>query len=187
MIESGDLRKGITIELDGTIYQVLDWKHIKIGRGSAQVRMKLRDVREGHTIERTFQSGERFPRAMLERVEVQFLFNEGDIYTFMNTENFDQLPLNKEQIEDAIPYLVDNMNLSLIFYQNEPVGVELPTTVELTIVEAPPAFRGDTAAGNTKPVTMETGITVQVPYFVEEGTRVVVDTRTGEYVGRAQG
>ena len=186
MIESGDLRRGITIQLEGTIYQVLDWKHIKMGRGSAQVRMKLRDIVDGHTIERTFQSGERFPRAVLERQEVQYLYNEGDLYHFMNTETYDQMTIDRDKIEEALPYLVDGMSLSLIFYESDPVGVELPTTVELTIVEAPPSFRGDTAAGNTKPVVLETGITIQVPYFLEAGERVVVDTRSGEYAGRAQ-
>ena len=130
MIESGDLRKGITIELDGTVYLVMDFKHLKLGRGTAQVRMKLRDIKGGHTIERTFQAGERFPRALLERREVQYLYQEGDLYHFMDRESFDQFPIDRGQIEDVLPYLVDGMTLSLVFYQNEPIGVDLPKLLE---------------------------------------------------------
>ncbi len=185
MIETGELSRGVTIELDGILYQVLDVKHIKVGRGSAQVRLKLRNVLEGHIVEKTVQAGERFPRATLEKRNVQYLYNEGDLYYMMDTTTYDQFPMSKDQLEDAIPYLTDNMVLDLVFYQDEPIGVEMATTVEMTVVEAPPAFKGDTAASNNKPVKTNSGLMVNVPYFVAEGDKIIVDTRTGTYVSRA--
>ncbi|MBI4236161.1 MAG: elongation factor P, partial [Chloroflexi bacterium] len=180
-----DLRRGVTIELDGVIYQLLDFQHIKLGRGSAQVRMKLRDIRGGHTLERVVQAGERFIRATLEKRAVQYLYSDNDLYYFMETSTYEQFPVSRDQIEGALPYLVDNMELELVFYQDAPIGLELPNTVVLRIVEAAPAFKGDTAASGTKPATLETGLVVQVPMFVEVGARIVVDTRTGQYVERA--
>jgi elongation factor P len=185
MIETGDLRRGVTMEIDGTLYQLLEFHHIKMGRGSAQVRMKLRDIKGGHTIEKTVQAGERFTRANLEKKTVQYLYNEDELYYFMDTESFEQFPLKRDQIEDALPYMTDNMNLDIVFYQTEPIGAELPTTVTLQITETAPSFKGDTANAGTKPATLETGLVVNVPMFVESGTRIVVDTRTGEYVERA--
>ncbi len=185
MIETGDLRRGVTIEIGGTLYQLLDFHHLKIGRGSAQVRMKLRDIKGGHTIERTVQAGERFTRATLETRSVQFLYSEDGLYHFMDTESFEQFPVDRDQIEDSLPYMTENMNLDMIFYQDAPIGVELPTTVTLKIVETPPAFKGDTANAGTKPATLETGLVITVPMFVENGIAVVVDTRTGDYVERA--
>lgn len=185
MIETGDLRRGVTIEIDGTLYQLLDFHHLKLGRGSAQVRMKLRDIKGGHTIERTFQAGERFTRADLEKRSVQYLYDDEGLYYFMDTDNYEQFPLDRDQIEDALPFMTENMNLDLIFYGDDPIGAELPTTVALEITETAPAFKGDTANAGTKPATLETGLVVTVPMFVETGTRIVVDTRTNDYVERA--
>jgi elongation factor P len=184
MIDTGDLKKGVTIEFEGNIYQLLDFSHIKIGRGSAQVRMKLRDIKAGHTIERTVQSGERFPRAELETRTVQYLYDEDSLYYVMDTESYEQFPVSRDHIEDALPFLVENMTFEIVFYQDEPIGVELPTTVTLKITETAPSFRGDTANAGTKPATLETGLVVNVPMFVENGTSIVVDTRSKEYLER---
>jgi elongation factor P len=184
MIGSGDLRKGITIELDGTLYQVLDYQHIKIGRGSAQLRLKLREVRGGHTIERTFQAGEKFVRARLDYRNMQYLYNDGDLYYFMDEENFEQFPLNLDQLGDAINYLKEGMSLQISSYKGELIGVELPITVELEVVATDPGFKGDTASAGNKPAKLETGITVQVPLFVNVGDVIKVDTRSASYLER---
>jgi len=184
MIGSGDLRKGITIELDGELYQVLDYQHIKIGRGSAQLRLKFRDVRGGHTIERTFQAGEKFTRARLDYRNVQYLYNDGDLYHFMDEENFEQFPLNLSQLGDIVNYLKEGMSLQVSSYKDEVVGVELPVAVELKVVETEPGFKGDTATGGSKPAKLETGITIQVPLFVNTGDVIKVDTRSATYLER---
>jgi len=185
MISTGELKKGITIELEGGLYQILDWQHIKIGRGSAQVRLKLRDIRGGHTIERTFQAGEKFPRARLDRHGVQFLYSDGGLYYFMDAESYEQTMLNQEQLGNAIDYLKEGMSLELLFYNDKPLSVELPNSVALEVVETGPGFKGDTAVAGSKPATLETGITIQVPLFVNNGDILRVDTRTGEYLERA--
>lgn len=184
MISTGDLRKGITIELDGTLYSVIEYNHIKMGRGSAQVRLKLRDVRAGHTIERTFQAGEKFSRARLDRHPMQFLYEDGGLYYFMNTETYDQTPLTKDQVGDALLYLKENESVDLLTYGDEPLEIELPTTVDLKVVQTDPGFKGDTTSGATKPATLETGLTVQVPLFIDEGNVLKIDTRSGEYLTR---
>jgi elongation factor P len=184
MIGSGDLRKGITVELDGMLYQVLDYQHIKIGRGSAQLRLKLREVRGGHTIERTFQAGEKFVRARLDYRNMQYLYNDGDLYYFMDEENFEQFPLNLDQLGDAINYLKEGMSLQISSYKGELIGVELPITVELEVVATDPGFKGDTASAGSKPAKLETGITVQVPLFVNVGDVIKVDTRSASYLER---
>lgn len=184
MISTGDLKKGITIELEGTLYQIIDWQHIKIGRGSAQVRLKLRDIRGGHTIERTFQAGEKFARARLDRHQVQYLYNDGDLYHFMDSESYEQSMLSKEQLGDAIDYLKDGMSMDILYYKEEPINVELPNSVELEVIETEPGFRGDTATNLNKPAKLETGITIQVPLFVDTGEMIRVDTRTGAYLER---
>lgn len=184
MISTGDLKKGITIELEGGLYQILDWQHIKMGRGSAQVRLKLRDIRAGHTIERTFQAGEKFSRVRLERRSVQYLYSDGDLHYFMDSESFEQTMLSREQLGDATRYLKEGMSLELLFYKDEPISVELPNSVELEVVETGPGFKGDTATAGNKPAKLETGITIQVPLFVNNGDILRVDTRTGEYLER---
>ena len=185
MIGTGDLRKGVTIELDGTLYNVLDYQHIKVGRGSAQVRLRLRDVRAGHTIERTFQAGEKFARARLERHPMQFLYSDGDFFHFMNTETYEQMQLTGDQVGDAAQYLVENGSCDVLTYQDEPIGVELPTAVVLSVARTDPGFKGDTATGGSKPATLETGLVVNVPLFVNEGDKIKVDTRSGAYLERA--
>lgn len=185
MIDTGDLRKGITLEIDGVLYQLLDFQHIKMGRGSAQVRMKLKDLRAGHTIERVVQAGTRFPRARVERQSAQYLYADGNLHYFMNTETYDQIPLNTEQLGDALQYLSENANCDLLTYGDQPIGIELPAAVELKVAHTDPWVKGDTAQGGTKPAQLETGLTVQVPLFVNTGDAVKVDTRSGEYLGRA--
>ena len=184
MISTGELKKGVTIELEGALYQILDWQHIKVGRGSAQVRLKLRDIRRGHTIERTFQAGEKFPRARLDRRAVQFLYSDGNLHYFMDVESFEQTMLSQEQLGNAINYLKEGMSLDILTYKDEPISVELPNSVELEVVETGPGFKGDTATAGNKPAKLETGITIQVPLFMNSGDIVRVDTRTGEYLER---
>jgi elongation factor P len=185
MIDTGDLRRGMTIEVDGVLYQVLESTHLKLGRGSAQVRMKLKDVRAGHIIERTVQAGTKFARARVERQSVQYLYADGDLHHFMNTETFDQIALNTAQLGDAINYLTENAICDLLTHDDQPIGIELSAAVELTVAQTDPGVRGDTAQGGTKPATLETGLIVQVPLFINTGDRVKVDTRSGEYLGKA--
>ena len=184
MISSSDLRKGITIELDRALYQVIEYQHIKVGRGSTQVRLKLRDIRGGHTVERTFQASEKFPQARLDFRKMQYLYNDGDLYYFMDNENFEQMPLNANQLGNTINYLKEGMSLEISSYKSEVIGVEMPITVELQIVETDPGFKGDTATAGNKPATLETGIIIQVPLFVNNGETIKVDTRTGTYIER---
>ena len=184
MITSGELRKGITIELDGELYQVLDYSHLKLGRGSAQVRLKLRDIHGGHTIERTFQAGEKFIRARLEYRSMQYLYNDGDLYYFMDEENFEQMPLNASQLGDAVDYMKEGMSLELSSYKGKVIGVELPITVELEVIQTEPGFKGDTATAGNKPAKLETGITIPVPLFINQRDIIKVDTRSGSYLER---
>lgn len=184
MISTGELKKGITIELDGDLYTILDYQHLKLGRGSAQVRMKLRHVRAGHTIERTFQAGDRFPRAYLDRRPAQYLYSDGELFHFMDTENFEQIALNSAQLGEAVSYVKENQTLDLLSYKGDPIGVELPITVELQVAETDPGFKGDTATGGSKLAKLETGLSIQVPLFVVTGDVIKVDTRTGSYIER---
>jgi elongation factor P len=184
MMSAGELKKGSAIELEGQLYRILDFSHIKMGRGSAQIRLKLRDIRAGHTIERTFQSSEKFIRARLEHHKVQYLYHDGELYYFMDNETFEQTPLDAGLLGDAIKYLREGMSLEILTYKDEPVGVELGAAVELEVVETGSAFKGDTATPGTKPATLETGLVVQVPMFISKGDAVKIDTRTGEYVGK---
>ena len=184
MISTGDLRKGVVIELDNELWQILDYHHIKMGRGSAQVRIKLRNVKKGSIVERSFQAGDKWPRARLDRRQVQFLYRDGDDYHFMDTESYDQFHLNGEQLGDAVLYLTDGMNVDRTTYEGETIGVELPITVDLRVLETEPGYAGDTATGARKPATVATGLVVQVPLFVSEGDTIRIDTRTGEYQTR---
>jgi elongation factor P len=185
MISTGDMKRGATIELDGRVYQVMEFAHIKTGRGSAQMRMKLRDVRRGDTIERTFQAGEKWPRVRVERTPMQLSYVEGGIYNFMNTETYDQVPLSEDQVGDARFYLPENQTCDVLFLGEEAIGIELPSSVVMAIKQCEPGVKGDTATGATKPATMETGLVVSVPLFVNEGDRIKVNTSTGEYQERA--
>ena len=183
MIGSTELRKGTVIELKGKLYQVVDYKHIKMKR-TALVRLKLRDIVGGHTIEQTFQSDEKFTRASLDYHTMQYLYNDGDLYYFMDEENFEQLPLNGSQLGDAVNYIKEDMSLELSSYKDEVIGIELPITVELKVTDTEPGFKGDTATAGTKPAKLETGIDIQVPLFINKGDIVKVDTRTGNYLER---
>jgi elongation factor P len=184
MISTGDLRKGVAIELDGELWQILDYHHIKMGRGSAQVRITLRNIKRGQTVERSFQAGTKWPRASMERRPVQFLYRDGDDYHFMASDTYDQFHLTAEQLGDAARYLKDGMTLERTSYQGETIGVELPVTVDLAVADTEPGFAGDTQTGARKPATTETGLVVTVPIFVETGDTIRVDTRTGEYQTR---
>ena len=184
MISTAELRKGATIEMDGKLYSILDYSHIKTGRGSAQVRLKLRDVRSGGTIEHTVQSGTKFQRALVERREMQYLYGDDQFYYFMNTESFEQIPVTADKVGDAAKYLKENDLCEVVLFGEEVIGVELPMTVELTVVETDPGFKGDTATGGTKPAKTETGLVVNVPLFVEEGTKIRVNTDSGAYIER---
>lgn len=184
MISTGELRKGIAIELDGELWQILDYHHIKMGRGSAQVRIKLRNVKRGQTVERSFQAGDKWPRAILDKRPVQFLYRDGDDFHFMEQETYEQFHLSGEQLGDVTGYLTEGMTLDRTSYEGETIGVELPTSVELKVVETEPGFAGDTQSGAKKPATTESGLVVNVPIFVEEGDTIRVDTRTGEYQTR---
>jgi len=184
MISTGELRKGVVIELDGDLWQILDYHHIKMGRGSAQVRIKLRNVKKGSTVERSFQAGERWPRASMERRPAQFLYRDGDEFHFMDSDTYDQFILSAEQLDDAVNYLRDAMVIDRVSYQAETIGIELPVNVELTVTETEPGYAGDTASGARKSATLETGLVVSVPLFIVEGDVLRIDTRTGEYVTR---
>ncbi len=184
MINVGDIRKGIIIELDGQLQQIIDFQHIKMGRGSAQVRLKFRNVKTGQVTDRSFQATEKFQRVRLDHRTVQYLYSDGDQYNFMDTESFDQITLTRELLDDAVNYLKENITLELLSYNDQPIGVELPITVDLKIEHTEPGFKGDTATGGTKPAVVETGLTVQVPLFVNQGETIRVDTRTGSYLER---
>jgi elongation factor P len=184
MISTGELKKGVAIELDGELWRILDYHHIKMGRGSAQVRITLRNIKRGQTVERSFQAGTKWPRASMENRPVQFLYRDGDDFHFMDTSSYDQFLLTADQLGDAARYRKDGMTLDRTSYQGETIGVELPVTVDLAVVETEPGFAGDTQTGARKPATMETGLVVQVPIFVETGDTLRIDTRTGEYQTR---
>jgi elongation factor P len=184
MIDVNDLRKGVTFELDGNLWKVLDYHHHKPGRGNAVIRVKAVNLRSGTTIEKTFQSGDRVQDARLDFHNVQYLYNDGDNYYFMDLETYEQPAVRKEILGDSSDYLLENMEVKLTFYQGEPLDVELPLSVDMEVVEAEVAVRGDTATGVTKRVKTETGLAVQVPNFVNTGDHIRVDTRTGSYVTR---
>jgi elongation factor P len=184
MISTGELHKGVVIELDGDLWQILDYHHIKMGRGSAQVRIKFKNVKKGSIVEKSFQAGEKWPRAQLDRRPIQFMYRDGDDFHFMEMETYEQFHLNSSQLDDAVNYMKDGMTLDRISFEGETLGVELPITVDLVVVETDPGFAGDTATGARKPATTESGLIVAVPLFVTEGDTIRVDTRTGEYQTR---
>ncbi|MGI6449539.1 MAG: elongation factor P [Desulfitobacteriia bacterium] len=185
MISSNDFRTGLTIEIDGDIFQIVEFQHVKPGKGSAFVRTKLKNVKTGGTIERKFNAGERVPRARLDRREMQYLYKDGDQYVVMDNESYEQTMLTEAQIGDNVKWLKENMNLGILLFNNEVIGVDLPNTVELKVIETEPGVRGDTATGGSKAAIVETGASVQVPFFINEGDVLIIDTRTGTYVSRA--
>jgi elongation factor P len=184
MISVTDFKTGLTIEIDGKLYTVVEFMHVKPGKGAAFVRSKLKDIRTGYTVERTFNSNEKVEPARIEFREMQFLYKSEDDYTFMDMETYDQLTIPSAHMGDAPKYLKENMIVEIQSYQNEILGVQLPNTVELEVTETDPSFRGDTATGGSKPATMETGVIVNVPFFVEVGDVLQVDTRTNQYLKR---
>jgi elongation factor P len=184
MISGRELRKGIIIELDGTLYQVVEYQHIKMKR-TALARVKLRDLTAGHTIERSFQSNDKLVRARLDTRPMQYLYNDGDIYHFMDTESFEQIEINRKRLGDVLNYLKESSTVEVSSYKDEIVDIELSVAVELKVIATEPGFKGDTATGGNKPATLETGFTVQVPLFNNEGDIIKVDTRTGEYLERS--
>lgn len=186
MIDANDLRKGVTIILDGTLLKVLDYSFNKTGRGNASIRIKARDLRTGSIYERTFSSGERVQDARLDYHNVQYLYNDGEVYYFMDLETFEQYGLQKSVLAESAGYLKENMEAKITFYESEALDIELPTSVDLKVVTAEMAVKGDTATGVTKRVITESGAAVMVPYFVVEGDIIRVDTRTGDYVTRVK-
>jgi len=184
MIDVNELRKGVTFTMDGQLYKVVEYQHHKPGRGKATIRTTLRNLRTGATIQKNFISGDRVEDIRVERRGVQYLYTDGDLYHFMDTETYDQMALTAAALGDQVRYLKESMELVISTYEDEPLDVELPTTVEMEVIEAEMAVAGDTAAGTLKKVTLETGLQVQVPLFVEVGNVIRVDTRTGEYVTR---
>jgi len=183
MISGSELRKGVIIELEGKLYQVIDYQHIKMKR-TALAKVKLRDIQAGHTIERTFQSDEKFTRARLDYRNSQYLYNDENLYYFMDGENYEQTALSAEQLGDAVNYLKEGMSLGISSYKGELVGVELPITVELKVIDTGPGFKGNTATAGNKPAKLETGITIQVPLFINNEDVIKVDTRSGSYLER---
>jgi elongation factor P len=184
MIEAGDLRPGNTVEKSGELYQVLDFAHVKLGRGTAIVRAKFRNVNTGAVTEETFRPEERFTRARIERVDAQYLYKDGDSYVVMDTTSYDQFPIGTDLLGEATRWLKENDPLTLLEYDGRVLGVELPIAVELEVTYTEPGFKGDTATGGTKPATLETGAVVDVPLFVHQGERIRVDTRSGRYMER---
>ena len=186
MINASDFRNGVTLEMDNGIWTIVSFLHVKPGKGAAFVRTKLKNIVTGAVIERTFNPPDKFPKAMIETKEMQYLYADGDMYYFMDTETYDQLALTHEQVADAIPFVKENTNVTVRFFKGAPFSVAAPNFVELTVVNTEPGFKGDTAANTTKPATLETGITLQVPLFIENGDVLKIDTREGgEYLGRA--
>lgn len=185
MISVNDFKTGLTIEVDGGIYTVIDFQHVKPGKGAAFVRSKLKNIRNGNVVDRTFRAGENVSRAHIENREVQYLYASNDEHTFMDTETYDQFSLNAKQLEWELKFLKENMNVNIMSYQGEILGINLPNSVELKVVETEPGIKGNTATGATKNAKLETGMTVQVPLFINEGDVLLIDTREGKYQSRA--
>jgi elongation factor P len=184
VISTSDLKRGAMMELDGQIVQILSYEHQKIGRGSAQVRIKVKNIRSGAIFDTTAQAGSKWPRIRLDQRDVQYLYSEGDLHYVMDKENYEQFPLSAAQLGDAVNYLKDGMEMEVLMYESEPVGVDVPLNVVLEVTRTEPGFKGDTATGGNKPATLETGLVINVPLFVNQGDRIKVDTRDGSYIER---
>lgn len=187
MVSAGDFRNGVTLEIDGQVVQILEFQHVKPGKGAAFVRTKLKNVINGGVVERTFRPTEKFPAARIDRVDMQYLYEDGDLYNFMNMENYEQMALAADVIGDALKFVKENEVVKICSYNGKVFSVEPPLFVELEITNTEPGFKGDTAQGATKPATVETGATVYVPLFVDNGDKIKIDTRTGEYLERCKG
>ncbi len=185
MISAGDFRNGATFEMDGNVYSIIEFQHVKPGKGAAFVRTKIRNVISGGVVERTFNPSDKFPSAYIERKEMQYLYNDGDLYYFMDPESFETVPIAKGTLGDNFKFVLENMDCKVMSYKGNIFGVEPPTFVELEVTHTEPGVRGDTATNVTKPAVVETGAEIKVPLFINEGDRIRVDTRVGEYMERA--
>lgn len=185
MVSAGDFKNGLTVEIEGNVYQIMEFQHVKPGKGAAFVRTKLKNIINGGVVEKTFRPTEKFENAHIERKEMQYLYNDGDLFYFMDTATFDQIAVNAETVGDSLKFVKENENVKLSSYQGNVFAIEPPLSVELLIVETEPGFKGDTAQGATKPAIVETGAQVMVPLFVEQEDKIKIDTRTGEYLSRA--
>ena len=185
MISAGDFRNGITIELDNNVYQIIEFQHVKPGKGAAFVRTKLKNIKSGGVVEKTFRPTEKCPQARIDRKDMQYLYSDGDLYNFMDTETWEQIPINKSVLGDNFKFVKENMVCKVLSYKGNVFGIEPPNFVELKVTKTDPGFKGDTATNATKPATLETGAEIKVPLFIDEGEVIQIDTRTGEYMGRA--
>lgn len=184
MISAGDFRNGITIELEGNVFQIIEFQHVKPGKGAAFVRTKLKNIKSGGVVEKTFRPTEKCPQARIDRKDMQYLYSDGDMFNFMDTETYEQIALNAEEIGDSLKFVKENEMVKVCSHNGSVFAIEPPLFVELEITETEPGFKGDTATGASKPATVETGATVSVPLFVEIGDKIKIDTRTGEYLSR---
>ncbi|MCR4814504.1 MAG: elongation factor P [Lachnospiraceae bacterium] len=184
MISAGDFRNGITVEIEGNVFQIVEFQHVKPGKGAAFVRTKLKNIKNGGVVEKTFRPTEKFPPARIDRKDMQYLYADGDMYNFMDTENYEQIALNADEVGDALKFVKENDMVKVCSHNGSVFAIEPPLFVELEVTETEPGFKGDTATGASKPATVETGATVNVPLFVEIGDKIKIDTRTGEYLSR---
>ncbi len=185
MISSNDFRPGVTIEIDGMVWQIVEFQHVKPGKGAAFVRAKMKNLQTGSVVERTFNAGEKVPNAQVDRKPMQYLYEADGSYYFMDSETYDQIMLTKEQLGDALNFIIENMEITVLFFNETVIGVDIPNSVELKVVETEPGIRGDTATGGVKPAKLETGYVVKVPLFINEGDVLKIDTRSGAYLERA--
>ena len=185
MISAGDFRNGVTFEYDGSVYQIIEFQHVKPGKGAAFVRTKIKNVISGGVVEKTFNPTDKMPKAHIDRRDMEYLYNDGDLFYFMDPESYEQIPVSQDQLGDALKFVKENMQVKILSYKGNIFAIEPPNFVELTITQTDPGFAGNTATNATKPATVETGAEIKVPLFIEEGEVVQIDTRTGEYLGRA--
>lgn len=184
MISAGDFRNGLTIEMDNQVYQIIEFQHVKPGKGAAFVRTKLKNIKNGGVVEKTFRPTEKYPQARIDRSDMQYLYSDGDLYHFMNVENYEQIAMTQEAIGDALKFVKENEMVKMLAHNGQVFTIEPPLFVELVITDTEPGFKGDTAQGASKPAVVETGATVYVPLFVEQGDKISIDTRTGDYLKR---
>ena len=185
MVSAGDFRNGVTFEMDGNVLQIIEFQHVKPGKGAAFVRAKVKNVITGSVIERTFNPSEKFPTAFVERKEMEYSYSDGDLYYFMDPESYELVPINESELSDNFKFVKENMTCKILSYKGKVFGVEPPNFVDLQVTKTDPGFKGDTATNTTKPATLETGAEVKVPLFIDEGEMIQIDTRTGEYLSRA--
>lgn len=185
MVTAGDFKKGLTIEIDGQVWVIVDFQHVKPGKGAAFVRTKIKNVQTGSVLEKSYNPTEKFENAIVEKKEMEYLYTDGELYHFMDTETYEQLPLNHDKVEDALPYMKENTLVTIKFFKGEAFSVEPPNFVVLEVTETEPGFKGDTATAGNKPAIMETGAKIMVPLFVNAGDKIRIDTRTGDYMERA--